>query len=118
MQMGQFIDHDLTHSPASEEAHCCLNNSRGRPWTFPTDPFNDKPDDCFPIEISQTDEFWGRRGRRCMQFSRSDISPPIPVCEAGKREQRNALTHWLDGSNIYGSTDGESLYVRDTFDRS
>jgi len=117
MQMGQFIDHDLTHSP-SPEVECCLRNSRGRHWIFPTDPFNGQPDDCFPIEIGSSDEFWGPRGRTCMEFSRSEITPPIPDCAAGKREQMTALTHWLDGSNIYGNTEEESRHVRDASDRS
>ena len=117
MQMGQFIDHDLTHSPAPER-DCCLKDSRRRHWIYPDDPYNGQPDDCFPIEIPTNDKFWGSKGRRCMEFTRSELTPPIPNCAAGKREQMTALTHWLDGSNIYGNTETEARNVRDTSDRS
>jgi peroxidase len=53
-----------------------------------------------------------------MEFSRSAISPTIPNCEGGKREQMNAITHWPDASNVYGSTEKESREVRDNVDRS
>ena len=53
-----------------------------------------------------------------MEFSRTDISPPIPNCEGGKREQMNAITHWPDASNVYGSTEKESREVRDNVDTS
>eukprot|EP00092_Neocalanus_flemingeri_P014111 GFUD01015220.1.p1 GENE.GFUD01015220.1~~GFUD01015220.1.p1 ORF type:complete len:782 (-),score=165.86 GFUD01015220.1:101-2446(-) len=117
MQMGQFIDHDLTHSPAVE-TDCCLKNSQQRHWIYPNDPYNEKPDDCFPIEIPASDRFWGTKRRRCMEFTRSEITPPIPSCAAGRREQMSALTHWLDGGNIYGNTETEARNARDTSDRS
>ena len=50
----------------------------------------------------------------------------LPSCELNKvRDQFNALTHWLDASNVYGSTvkeardvrDGDSIFLK-TFDPS
>ena len=115
MQMGQFLDHDITHGPAPAR-ECCEKDSEGRHWVFPSDPFNSDPDNCFPIEVPQNDPFWSTQGRTCMEFSRTDASPPIPNCESGRREQMNAITHWPDASNIYGSTEKESREVRDSID--
>ena len=65
---------------------CCLKDPVGRDWLYPKDPFNGQPDVCFPIEVGSSDRFWGRRGRRCMHFSRSSTSPTVTpsVCEAGR----------------------------------
>jgi len=115
MQMGQFIDHDLTHSPAPAE-FCCDRDSLNRPWVYPSDPFRGNPDTCFAIEIPADDAFWGRDGRRCYEFSRSAATPTLD-CRAGVREQMTALTHWLDASNVYGSTEEEDDQVRDPKDR-
>ena len=117
MQMGQFLDHDLTHGPTPER-ECCQKDTSGRHWIFPADSYNFDPDNCFPIEVPTNDPFWGGRGRTCMEFSRTAISPTIPNCEGGKREQMNAITHWPDASNVYGSTEKEANEVRDSFDRS
>eukprot|EP00092_Neocalanus_flemingeri_P040590 GFUD01044196.1.p1 GENE.GFUD01044196.1~~GFUD01044196.1.p1 ORF type:complete len:777 (+),score=180.51 GFUD01044196.1:168-2498(+) len=117
MQMGQFIDHDITHGPATER-ECCKKDGAGRHWVYPSDPYNSDPVNCFPIEVPVNDPFWGRKGRTCMEFSRTTISPTIPNCEGGKREQMNAITHWLDASTVYGSTEKESREVRDAVDRS
>ena len=117
MQMGQFLDHDITHGPAPGR-ECCEKDQEGRHWVFPSDPFNSDPDNCFPIEVPSNDSFWSSQGRTCMEFSRTDAAPPIPSCETGRREQMNAITHWPDASNIYGSTEKESREVRDSIDRT
>jgi peroxidase len=119
MQMGQFIDHDLTHSPATAPPDsCCLNNRFGQAWLYPSRRQMDGHPECFPIEIPRDDPFWSRQGRTCMTFSRTDPSPPIPKCssQAG-RQPTNAISHWLDASNVYGSTSKETTEVRDTQDR-
>ena len=120
MQMAQFIDHDITHTPATapEEA-CCKVDQQGRKWRYPNDQeLREGHRECYPIEIPTNDTFWGPKGRTCMEFSRADASPSIPKCSSSNgREPANAITHWLDASNVYGSTDEETLQVRDTQDR-
>ena len=103
MQMGQFIDHDLTHTPNfSEEEECC-----GPGGQFPASFSSDK---CFPLRLSRRDPFW-RGAKTCMEFSRSLASPGLR-CELQHREQTNQITHWLDGSNIYGSEEQEAANLR------
>merc|ERR1719483_854081 len=60
--------------------------------------------------MSSTDPFW--KGKKtCMNFARSLASPSL-TCGLQTREQLNQITHWLDGSNIYGSTEEEAKYLR------
>jgi peroxidase len=86
MQMGQFIDHDLTHTP-NHGAACCTNGN-----LFPT---SFDADQCFPIQIFPDDPFW--RGRKtCMSFARSLASPSLK-CNLQTREQLNQGTAALCG---------------------
>jgi len=101
MQMGQFIDHDITHTP-NHGIQCC-----GRNGAFPATFDAEK---CSPIRMSANDPFWGGR-KTCMNFARS-LSSPSLKCELQTREQLNQITHWIDGSNIYGSTVDEAMYLR------
>jgi len=101
MQMGQFIDHDITHTP-NHGIQCC-----GRNGAFPASFDAEK---CSPIRISNTDPFW--KGKKtCMNFARS-LSSPSLKCGLQTREQLNQITHWIDGSNIYGSTEEDAEYLR------
>ncbi|XP_069178968.1 chorion peroxidase [Procambarus clarkii] len=111
MQWGQFIDHDLTHTPISRLGNmsgveCCSN--QGRSFVEPTllHP------SCLPIDIPANDPFFGASGRRCMNFVRSVLAPRANPCTLGFAEQMNQITHYLDGSNIYGSSDEEEQELR------
>ena len=111
VQMGQFIDHDLTLTPEENTPECCRRNSAGDLWVF-NDNFNQ--DACIPIRIPDDDRIWGRRGRTCYEVHRSMVALNIPDCEASvQRDQWDALTHFLDNSNVYGSTLMEARDVRD-----
>jgi len=96
MQMGQFVDHDITHTPNYNQV-CC---SKKTPW-----PGRDDPERCFPIRVPEDDPFWSGRDRKrdCLSFSRSLPSPGLK-CSLEFRQQMNQITHWLDASNIYGSS--------------
>ena len=54
---------------------------------------------CFNIDISD-DSFYSSNGRSCHSFTRSDSR-----CDTRSRvrEQFNAITAYIDGSNVYGS---------------
>ncbi|XP_069099312.1 peroxidasin homolog [Pleurodeles waltl] len=109
MQWGQFLDHDMDQTVA---AISMSRFSDGAPCSSVCT--NDPP--CFSITIPENDP--RVRNGRCMFFVRSS-----PVCGSGAtsllmnsvyaREQINHLTSYIDASNVYGSTEQESLELRD-----
>ncbi|RWS30559.1 Peroxidase-like protein [Leptotrombidium deliense] len=95
MQWGQFLDHDITSTAMSTLKHvfdCCFQSSH----------------ECYPIEIPKDDQFFSQFKSRCMSFIRS---APCSTCNK-HREQINALTAFIDASNVYGSTDNETRTMR------
>ena len=110
MQWGQFLDHDLGLAPEmmpEEEGPCntCAIE-----------------DECEPIQIEEDDPvFGGGKGTtkdgKCLTFRRS-----IAVCTKNPtvtpREQLNDLTSYLDGSQIYGSSDEIANRLIDSKDKS
>merc|ERR1712013_490231 len=78
MQMGQFIDHDITHTPNYADQECCRKDGK-----FPRSFSAEK---CFPMRLSRSDPFW-RGSITCMDFSRSLSSPGLK-CELQNREPR------------------------------
>ena len=102
MQWGQFIDHDLDLAPAFMEncSDCELNEK------------------CAPIRVPENDPILGVAGQTdvCHPFQRS-----IPVCSAESkygivqpREQLNEITSFIDGSQVYGSTETVMATVRES----
>jgi peroxidase len=65
---------------------------------------------CLSIEIPKDDAFF-KGETDCMNFKRSKVSIDIE-CQPGTFQQINQITHWLDGSNIYGSSLEESNLLR------
>ncbi|OQV18842.1 Peroxidase [Hypsibius exemplaris] len=101
---GQFVAHDMANSPSSKTADrqtpkCCDTTAQ------PTHP------DCWPIDIPTSDEISAKNGRTCMEFVRT-LPGVRPGCTLGAREQINQVTHFLDASTVYGSTDEEALALR------
>ena len=101
MQWGQFLDHDLDLAPEQSEEECPLESC-------------EVTEECSPIAVVQNpdgDPTFG--GQECLFFPRS-----IPSCDVGKgdfppRDQFNALTHYIDASNVYGSTDEVARALRE-----
>ncbi|KAL7646789.1 UNVERIFIED_CONTAM: hypothetical protein RMT77_002044 [Armadillidium vulgare] len=86
MQWGQFIDHDITHTPIAVLSSsygfglkCCNSNGQHLPSFL-------LHKECFPIDIPTTDPFYQQFGQRCMNFVRSLFSPSID-CKLGYRNQ-------------------------------
>ncbi|KAK2705306.1 peroxidase-like [Artemia franciscana] len=109
MQWGQFIDHDLTHVPIftfqnGSGIECCTLDGKAIPENL-------RHSQCYPIEIPSNDPFYSKFGRKCMNFVRSLIGTR-PDCTFGYAEQLNQLTHWLDGSMVYGSTKVVAVALR------
>lgn len=78
---GQFLDHDITETAASEHEVA--------PITIPHD------DPLFRIPID---------------FKRSKIHEGSGA--STPREYANEITHWIDGSNVYGSDDARASWLR------
>ena len=107
MQWGQFLDHDLDLTPHQDKEKCDGMGENAMASC-------DVTEECSPIAIAQNpdgDPTFG--GIPCMSFARS-----IPSCEVHKgefspREQFNAITHYIDASNVYGSTDVVARALRE-----
>ena len=100
MQFGQFLDHDLTLSPEQE-----------RECTNPDVLSRDQAEDealrvSFNIDVDENDVFYANR-TQSLPITRSD-----GICGRKIREQFNALTAYVDGSQIYGSDDTVARQLR------
>ncbi|XP_022650761.1 peroxidase-like isoform X2 [Varroa destructor] len=109
MQWGQFLDHDFALSPImshpeeivdlgnpNDVVDCCSPNKRHDPK-------------CFSFDIPENDKFFSKYGEHCMNFPRS---ARCPQCALGPRQQIDALTSFIDGSNIYGSNQEDTYRLR------
>ncbi|KAG7511877.1 hypothetical protein JOB18_013211 [Solea senegalensis] len=109
---GQWNDHDLTFTPFSPSIRSFSNGVNCDESCEQTEP-------CIPIPIPPGDPRLPSRPDVCLPAFRS-----APVCGTGfsafnfggepnKREQINALTAFLDLSQVYGSEDNLALRLRD-----
>lgn len=91
---GQFVTHDITLIPKDLKLNC--NNC------------TTKNPECFNIEIPIGDSL----KRDCLPFRRNLDSIDSFDCPLSVRTQFNEITHWLDSSNVYGSSIGEMRKLR------
>ena len=82
MQMGQFIDHDLAHSPNFPDTNCCTDDGK----SINNGLTEEERENCIPIEIPSNDPFYSKFGRRCLKMARAMTAPNLN-CEMGSREQ-------------------------------
>lgn len=107
MQWGQFLDHDLTITPTTRAGpnmsliDCCQKSGALHP-------------ECFAIPIPEDDEFYSQYNVTCLRFVRS--ASCSANCKLGPRQQINQLTGFIDGSNIYGSTENGTAALRSFID--
>ncbi|XP_045583394.2 salivary peroxidase/catechol oxidase isoform X2 [Procambarus clarkii] len=109
MQWAQFIDHEFAHVPFptlenGDGIECCPNG------TIATGALRHPR--CLPIDLTG-DPFYGPLGSTCMNFVRSMVAVGVGSnCVFGYAEQLNQLTHWIDASMVYGSTEEEQRPLR------
>ncbi|QQP38640.1 Peroxidasin -like protein, partial [Caligus rogercresseyi] len=96
-QMGQFLDHDLSLTPEAHVEHCCDDATQT---------------DCSPISVPSDDSFYSAFSNTCLEFTRS-----VQHCDSTPREQFNAITSYIDASNVYGSEQIVLDSVRDPVNR-
>jgi len=113
MQWGQFVDHDITHTPLfrlgnqnSSGIQCCMEDGSAPISRLVLHP------ECFPIEIPENDPFFKKFDQRCMNIVRS-MPAPQQSCTFGYGEQMNQITHFHDASNVYGSDDEDATELRE-----
>ncbi|XP_063434372.1 peroxidase-like protein [Mytilus trossulus] len=113
MTFGQFLDHDITKTALSKGSYPfnldCCNLERQQ---------NPRNPNCFTFSIPGDDPYHRKilgNNRRCMNFVRSQAASDLG-CNFGYREQFNELTHYIDGSGVYGSTVTELNTLKDPDD--
>ncbi|VEN48807.1 unnamed protein product [Callosobruchus maculatus] len=110
MQWGQFLEHDLSRTAVSLMIHsdntirCCSSDGYNLSPRY-IHPF------CSPIEVPQSDEYYHKHNIGCINYVRS-VPAVRPDCSFGYAEQLNQATHFLDGSQIYGSTANKTESLR------
>lgn len=104
MQFGQFLVHDITkNKPFSTKVRCCHADG--------THKLSNQHRACFPIEVSHIDPFYAQFGVTCLDFVRTAIASKRD-CPIGHGRQISAITHFIDGSGIYGSSAAKAHELR------
>ena len=109
MQWGQFLNHDMISTAAftlenGGGLRCCTRDNK-----MPAEPVH--PLACNPIPVPENDPFYRQFGRTCMNQVRS-LPAPFENCVAGPTGQLNQVTHHLDMSTVYGSSDADVNRLR------
>ncbi|CAG9765153.1 unnamed protein product [Ceutorhynchus assimilis] len=109
-QFGQFLSHDFTHSMDMSFTNgsaiaCCESDGNSM---LPPEATHYA---CMPIPIPENDPFFSRFHQRCMNFVRT-ILAPSHECSLGYVQQMNKITHYIDVSQVYGSTPEQTSELR------
>ncbi|KAK4882891.1 hypothetical protein RN001_006210 [Aquatica leii] len=110
MQFGQFLSHDITQSIDTSFANgsaisCCTEDGNQEiPHEF-------RHYACMPILIPPKDPFFSKFKQGCMNFVRSVLAPRLD-CTLGYAQQMNKVSHFIDGSAIYGSNTEQTRDLR------
>ena len=98
MQWGQFLTHDLGHTPEQAPPH--LTDCCGAVGVHPA---------CAPIAIPRSDSLYSRHNKTCINFLRSSLAP-TSACMV---DQQNQVTSYIDGSMVYGSSLETTMGLRE-----
>ena len=98
MQWGQFLTHDLDHTPEQAPPHVtdCCGEDKNHPA-------------CAPISIPQSDSLYSKHNKTCINFLRSSLAP-TSACMV---DQQNQVTSYIDGSMVYGSNLETTMVLRE-----
>ncbi|XP_017047162.1 chorion peroxidase [Drosophila ficusphila] len=110
MQFGQVLAHDIsqTSSVRLEDGslvQCC--SADGNVALSPQQSHFA----CMPIHVEPDDEFFAAFGVRCLNFVRLSLVPS-PDCQLSYGKQMSKVTHYVDASPVYGSSDEASRSLR------
>ena len=86
-QWGQFLDHDISHTPAGN------------------------PEESLNIRVPAGDAVFGPTGTT-LPFARSEFLPGTGTDPQNPRQQVNRLTAFIDASQVYGSDVLRAHYIR------
>ncbi|XP_053964622.1 chorion peroxidase [Anastrepha ludens] len=111
MQFGQFLAHDVSQSASvrlenGELVECCTPNG-GHAL-----PPHKRHFACMPITVAEDDEFYSTFNIRCMNFVRLSLAPNID-CKLSYGKQRSKVTHFIDASPVYGSSEETARELRE-----
>ncbi|KAI1290314.1 Chorion peroxidase [Halotydeus destructor] len=101
---GQLIDHDMTLAVPTTDSFgsdlmCCGKEEQER------------HPNCLPISVPADDPFYKFFKRTCMDFVRVQAGLK-PGCPFGPRAQINAISAFIDGNSIYGSSQEVATRLR------
>ncbi|XP_035896814.1 chorion peroxidase-like [Anopheles stephensi] len=105
MQFGQFLAHDFSRNKAiNTKSKCCTEDGSGR--------VKDASPGCMPIPVSSGDDFYSQYGVRCIHFMRSAVAPMRDCDSVGHGRQLSGVSHFIDGSAIYGASSKQAHELR------
>ncbi|XP_054280832.1 chorion peroxidase-like [Macrosteles quadrilineatus] len=110
MTWGQLVSHDtarvLDQQPDFNVAQCLCCSSDHKPL-----PSVIMPENCIPISVTANDRFYSRFKVSCLNFMRSMITDD-KNCIITPSQFISDVTHYVDASFLYGSTDRVASRLR------